>query len=90
MDKLVNDIKDLIQGFKSNMERQLPILEAEVNRLIAEKSQDKHAIEHLLDTMLSLTMMGIGEELFIQLVVYYKTVDPEGTSFYWNEFDSQD
>lgn len=89
MDKLVNDIEDLIQGFKPNTERHLPILEAAVNRLIAERSQDKKSIKHLLDTILSLTMMGIGEKLFIRLVNYYKTVDPEDAAFYWNEFDAQ-
>lgn len=89
-DKLVNDIKGLIHSFHSEMEAHLPALKAEVNSLIEEKSQDNQAIEQLLDTLLSLATMGIGEQLFIQLVEYYKTVDPEGAAFYWNEFDSQE
>lgn len=89
-DELVKDIKGLISSFHTQMEAHLPALKADVNRLIEEKSQENQAIEHLLDTLLSLATMGIGEQLFIQLVEYYKSVDSEGAAFYWNEFDSQE
>lgn len=90
MDNLTNDIKTLISGFKASMEVHLPPLEAEVNRLITTKSKDAKAIEQLLDTLLSLSMMGVGEDIFIKLIDYYKTVDPEGAAFYWNEYDTQE
>lgn len=89
-EKLENDIKGLINSFHAQMEAHLPALKAEVNSLIEEKSQENQAIERLLDTLLSLATMGIGEQLFIQLVEYYKSVDSEGAAFYWNEFDSQE
>lgn len=89
-DKLVNDIKGLINSFHTQMEAHLPVLKAEVNRLIEEKSKENQAIEQLLDTLLSLATIGIGEQLFIQLVEYYKSVESEGAAFYWNEFDSQE
>jgi|688.fasta_scaffold19006_4 hypothetical protein len=31
--------------------------------------------------------MGIGKDLFVQLLEYYKTIDADGAAFYWNEFD---
>jgi len=32
-------------------------------------------------------MFGIGDDFFMQLVDYYKTIDAEGTLFYRNEYD---
>lgn len=90
MDKLVNDIKNLIDNFNAALGQHLPALEKEVNQIISEKSTDNSTIEYLLDSLLSLTMHGVGDDLFIKLVDYYKTVDPEGALFYWNEYDSKE
>nr|WP_315200645.1 hypothetical protein [uncultured Flavobacterium sp.] len=90
MDKLVNDIKALIDNFNAALEQHLPALEKEVNQIISEKCTNNNTIEHLLDSVLSLTMHGVGDALFIKLVDYYKTVDPEGALFYWNEYDNND
>lgn len=90
MDKLVNDIKALIDNFNAELEKHLPALEKEVDRLIGEKCTDNNTIEYLLDNLLSLTMLGVGDALYIKLVDYYKTVDSEGALFYWNQYDSQD
>jgi hypothetical protein len=90
MDKLVNDIKALIDNFNTALEKHVPALEKEVNQIIDEKCTNNNTIEHLLDSLLSLTMHGIGDSLYIKLVDYYKTIDPEGALFYWNEYDNKD
>lgn len=90
MDKLVKDIKTLIDNFNTALGQHLPALEKEVNQIISEKSTNNSTIEYLLDSLLSLTMHGVGDDLFIKLVDYYKTVDPEGALFYWNEYDSKE
>ena len=90
MDRLVNDIKALIDNFNAELEKHLPALEKEVDKIISEKCTDNNTIEYLLDNLLSLTMLGVGDVLYIRLVDYYKTVDSEGALFYWNQYDSQD
>lgn len=72
------------------MKGQLPALEAEINDLIHSGNKDKNTIENTLDTLLSLTSLGAGKELFIRLLEYYKTIDVDGASFYWNEYDIDD
>lgn len=81
-------IKQIIQQFGESIKRQLPLLESEVHRLITIKSTDSNAIENCLDTLLSLTMHGFANDLFISLLEYYKTIDAEGALFYWNEYDN--
>lgn len=54
------------------------------------KSAESNIIEHQLDTLLSLTIHGVGDTLFIQLLEYYKTIDAEGAVFYWNEYDKEE
>ena len=90
MDRLVNDINALIDNFNAELEKHLPALEKEVDKIISEKCTDNNTIEYLLDNLLSLTMLGVGDVLYIRLVDYYKTVDSEGALFYWNQYDSQD
>lgn len=82
-----NNIKNTIEEFQNSLQRQLPALEADVNALIKNKVQDKNTIEYSLDTLVSLTDMGVGQDLFVKLLEYYKTIDAEGAMFYWNEFD---
>ncbi len=64
--------------------------ESEINAIIDTKVQDSNTIEHSLDTLLSLTDMGLGKELFVKLLDYYKTIDAEGAAFYWKEFDKDE
>ena len=90
MDGLFNDLKSLIENFNRSLEAYLPALENDVNQLIKEKCTNKNTIEHHLDTLLSLTMHGVGDKLYIRLIDYYKTIDAEGALFYWNEYDNQD
>lgn len=87
---LFHDIKQSIEAFQQTLQQHLPALEAEVNDLIQAESQDKNTIEFTLDTLLPLTDMGVGKELFIKLLEYYKTIDSEGAMFYWNEYDKEE
>lgn len=85
--KATNDIVQIVQQFNEAIKLQLPLLESQVSALIESKTNDSNAIEHCLDTLLSLTNHGFGEDLFVRLLDYYKTIDAESTMFYWNEFD---
>ena len=84
---LLIEIKQLVDKFQLSMMENLPALENETNLLIQSNSRDTNTIERMLDTLLSLTSFGIGKDLFVKLLEYYKTIDPEGAAFYWNEFD---
>ncbi len=88
-DQLFEGIKDLVNNFNKIIEVQLPELKMEINGLIKSMCTDEHKIENTLDNLLSITMFGKGNDLFIQLIEYYKTVDPEGAAFYWNEYIKQ-
>jgi len=43
-------------------------------------------LNRLLDTLLSFIDYGLGKDIFIRLLEYYKTVDAEGALYYWNEY----
>lgn len=88
MDDLVKTIGALIKGFQQTLEEQLPLLKSEVYQLIENKSTDSMKIENYLDTLLSLSMHGVGDDIFIALLEYYKTIDETGARFYWNEYDN--
>lgn len=81
------DLKDLIRLVQGKLNDQLPELEASVKELMETKSTDESAIEHMLDTLLSLANIGIAEQTFIDLIKYFKTVNSEAADFYWNEYD---
>lgn len=87
---LFQNIKKTIEAFQESLKGHLPALEAEINDLIYSGNKDKSTIENTLDTLLSLTDMGVGKELFIRLLEYYKTINADGASFYWNEYDKDD
>ena len=84
------EIKQIIAEFQKSLQQHLPALEAETNDLINSGVRDKNTIEYTLDTLLSLTDMGVGEALFVKLLEYYKTIDADGAMFYWNEYDKQE
>lgn len=86
--KSLDDIVNIISSFIDNLKSYLPALEMEVNEIITAEEKDVKIIERYLDSTLSLAAHGIGEDLFIKLLEYYKTIDPEGALFYWNEYDN--
>ena len=85
-----NEISGLIKAFNAQLEQYMPALETEVEQMIATGNRNSKIIEGYLDTLLSLTMHGTGDKLFVKLLEYYKTIDLEGAMFYWNEYDNQD
>lgn len=89
-DSILNQIKETIQTFQQSLQSHLPALESEINAIITNKEQNKNTLEYSLDTLISLTDMGVGNELFIKLLDYYKTIDAEGASFYWEEYDKKE
>ena len=85
MDKLVSQISTLIQDFHQKLEAYLPALEVEIAQVIETKSTNSREIEGYLDTLLSLCQHDIGNDLYIKLLEYYKTIDAKGAKFYWEE-----
>ena len=90
MDSAFDDIKLLIEDFNKSLQAQLPALQNEICHLIDTKSTDSNIIEQYLDTLLSLIMHGVGDNLFIKLLEYYKTIDADAAVFYWNEYDKEE
>jgi hypothetical protein len=86
----LKDIKNIIDAFQQSLHQHLPALETETNHVITSKSANTKTIENILDTLFPLTQMGVGKELFLKLLEYYKTIDAEGAAFYWNEYDSDE
>jgi hypothetical protein len=84
------EIAGLIKAFNSQLEQYIPALQTEVEQIIATGNTSNQIIEGYLDTLLSLTMHSTGNKLFVSLLEYYKTIDPEGAMFYWKEYDKQD
>jgi hypothetical protein len=76
-DALLNQLKEIIQTFQQSLQSHLPALECEINAIITNKVQNKNTIEYNLDVLISLTDMGVGNELFIKLLDYYKTLMPK-------------
>jgi hypothetical protein len=76
-----------IQKFRKSIAAQLPALENEVNSIVTRKEKDSKTIEHLLDTLLSLSTAGVAEDLFIRLLNYYKTIDAGAAADYWRFFE---
>lgn len=90
MDKPFDNIKLLIEDFNKSLQAHLPALQNDVCYLIDTKSTDSNIIEQYLDTLLSLIMHGVGDNLFIKLLEYYKTIDADAAVFYWNEYDKEE
>ena len=84
------ELVGLIKSFNEQLAQQMPLLEEEIERLISSGNTENNVIENYLDTLLSLTMHGFGDALFIRLLEYYKTIDLDGAMFYWNEYDKQE
>lgn len=84
------ELAGLIHSFNERLAQQMPLLEDEIERLISSGNAENNTIENYLDTLLSLTMQGFGDALFIRLLEYYKTIDLDGAMFYWNEYDKQE
>lgn len=85
--KLSDDLAKMIKQSHENLEAYLLFLEKAIDDIIAQKSSDVGAIEHLLDTVSSLMYAGIGHQLYLKLLEHYKTVDRDGADFYWKLYE---
>jgi len=81
--EFVNELANVIRSFLEDLRRHLPALKRDVNHLIEGKESNTNTVGRCLDTLLSLTMHGIGNELFFKLLEYYRTLDEEGAIFTW-------
>lgn len=88
-DDSLADIKQSIRQLQATMKMQLALIESEIQHIINSSSTDKNLIGHLLDTLLSFIDFGLGRNIFLRLLEYYKTIDAEGALFYWNEYNQQ-
>ncbi len=86
-DNSLDGLVKVINKSRAKMTKFLPAFEASVDNIIQTKSTDKNAIEHLLDSISSFMYMGMGQELYIRLLDYYKTIDAEGATFYWELYE---
>ncbi|ANI89713.1 hypothetical protein A9P82_10680 [Arachidicoccus ginsenosidimutans] len=86
----LDDIKQLIRQFHETMEKQLPLLENEVQNIITNGITDQNTIGYYLDTLLSFIDYGLGKDIFIRLLEYYETIDTKGALFYWNEYNQNE
>lgn len=89
-ENFLSDLKISIQYFNDSLRAHIPVIETEVNTLIKAESKDRREIENALEVLLSLSVHGVGNDLFVTLLEYYKTVDPEDAALYWNEYDHRD
>jgi hypothetical protein len=81
---------NLIAAFNNSIAAHLPALEKEVDALIGSQSKDEKAIEHMIDCLFDLTVyVGIGEKLFLRLLDYYKTINPEAADWYCQEYEAE-
>lgn len=91
MDKqFVDEIKSLLEPLHKLMREQLPILESEVEAIIARNETDSNTIGRCLDTMLSFTDHGMAVETFMKLIAYYDTIDPESAASYLRYYNQEE
>lgn len=88
--QFIEEIKSVLEPLHSLMREQLPLLESEAEAIIARKETDSNTIGRCLDTILSYTDHGMAIDMFMKLIDYYNTVDPESAAFYLKLFNQDD
>jgi hypothetical protein len=79
------DLDNLIKKMKSIRklaEKEIVGIKVDVERIIHEKSNDEEHIEHTLDNLLNLVLMGVGVKEFHELNDFYFTFNPENADDY--------
>ncbi|HMU47548.1 MAG TPA: hypothetical protein PKC72_14335 [Chitinophagaceae bacterium] len=87
VDKMNEELAKLIRQSIKSLKTYLPPLQKEVDNIIDQKNIDIKIIEHLLDSLSSLLYAGIGHQLYLKLLEYYKIVDKDGADFYWKLYE---
>lgn len=85
-DDLIIAIKKRITRLQQQAEASIPFFSQDIESIICTKDLDKSRIEGLLDQLLNLSLLGVGEAQFQQLNRYYRDIDPEAAQFYQNEY----
>ncbi len=87
MEEFTKNIVDLFKSLQKSMASHLPFLKAEVDALIKSKTRDENKIEHMLDNILDLTALNVGNDLYLKLLDYCETVNPEAAAYYRHAYD---
>lgn len=82
LEKTIKEIGKMSQRIKRNMERQLPVLNEQIDNLIRNRSKSTKQIEFLLDQLLDYGFLGIGKQEFQKLNNYYATINKKNAQFY--------
>lgn len=76
------DMIKAIMDVKERAEAGLPAIRSEIADMIEKKETSTKRIEHLLDTLLDFTRIGMGDREFQQLNDYYAQVNREKAKQY--------
>jgi len=85
-DKFKDKIVQIFDSFNDSIKSQLPAIESEVEDLINSKTKDTNKIELHLNYLESIVELGIGNDVFIKLYNYLKSIDTETAEVYWNDY----
>jgi hypothetical protein len=80
--ELVDSIADMIKGTQKRMKNFIPGIESSIDYIIKNKIKEEKDIEQLLDTLLSLRLMGLGERQFNRLNKYYSKINKKNAEAY--------
>ncbi|MBD1432323.1 hypothetical protein H8B06_05760 [Sphingobacterium sp. DN00404] len=89
-EKFITKIRGMFESLHERMRQNLPFWENEVDIIIANQETDRNKIELTFDYLLDYTRHGIGNELYLRLMAYYRTVNPEGAAYYLQIYQEQE
>jgi len=81
-EKFIKEIRGMFESLHERMRQNLPFWENEIDTIIANKETDHNEIEWTFDYLLDYTRHGIGNEVYLRLINYYRTLNPEGAASY--------
>ena len=88
--RISSDLNVFIINASCNATKPSFFLKNEVDTIIANKETDRKKIEWTFDYLLDYTRHGIGSELYLRLIAYYRTVNPEGAASYLQIYQEQE
>jgi hypothetical protein len=71
-----------LKSTKKLAEKEIVGIRIDVERIIKENSRDEEKIEHTLDNLLNLTLLGVGVKEFHELNDFYFTFNPQNADDY--------
>ena len=84
MAKNFSKLVKLISRAKSAAEKNLEYIREDLEEIIENHNTSERRIEPVLDRLLDIMMLGVGEEEFTRLNNYYKFINPRNARFYEN------